>query len=371
MKKYTALLLCLMLTVGIFTGCAKTAGQASPEASVSPTQASTTKSDTFVFTDSCGRQVTLPSSITRVAPCGAVAQMILYAVAPDILSSCVSKTDDSNRKYYSDKYLSLPITGQFYGQSNLNTEALIKANPQVIIDMGDKKDSEAQDMEDISKQTGIPTIFIEATVSTYPTTFRTLGTLLGVKEQGEALAKYTEETLSLAKENSAKLTDATRLSVMFGTGKTGLDCNAKGSIQCTVLDAVGVTNAIVVSTVSSKGGGNTITMEQVISAKPDVILLDVGGPYATLASDQYWSGLPAVKAGKFYEIPSGPYHFLASPPSINQIIGIRWLGNLLYPDLYNYDMTKELQTFYKLFWHYDLSDTDAKALLANSTLKTK
>ena len=229
----------------------------------------------------------------------------------------------------------------------------------------------AEDLDNIQEQTGIPTIFIEATVDTYPEMFRTLGELLDEKEQGEALAAYAEATYKEAQEAKAKIKEEDKLRVMFGTGETGLDCNAKGSIHCGVLEAVGVENAIEVAEVSSKGGGNTITMEEVIKANPDVILLASGGPYATLGEDPYWSGLDAVKEGKYYEIPYGPYHFLASPPSINQIIGIKWLGNLLYPELYPYNMEEELQKFYKLFWHCDLSEENAKALLANSTYKDK
>lgn len=369
MKKNLSLLICLLMLIGIFAGCAQTSKQASTAASASPVQTESTDSGTFIFTDSAGRQVELPKSITRVAPSGTVAQMILYAIAPDSLVCKAADIADENAKYFSQAFLKLPVTGQFYGKGDLNMEALIKADPQVIIDTGDKKNSVVEDMDAIQEQTGIPAIFIEATVNTYPEMFRTLGNLLGATEQGEALAKYTDETLALAKENSAKLTDETRVSVMFGTGDEGLNCNAKGSIHCGVLEAIGVDNAIEVPEVSSKGGGNTITMEQIIAADPDVILLDANGPYSTLATDKYWSALSAVKSGKYYEIPYGPYHFLASPPSINQIIGIRWLGNLLYPDLNNYDMVSEVQSFYKLFWHYDLSETDAKALLANSTFK--
>ena len=60
---------------------------------------------------------------------------------------------------------------------------------------------------------------------------------------------------------------------------------------------------------------------------------------------------------------------MTQPPAVNRIIGIRWLGNLLYPDLYDEDMIEEAKTFYQLFWHYDLSDEEARALMAHSTYK--
>lgn len=329
----------------------------------------TAEGETKIFIDDCGREVEIPVNITKVAPSGSVAQMILYATAPDKLACWAGKLGDEQKKYIDEKYQTLPITGQFYGKGDLNMEALIEAAPDVIIDLGDKKDGMEEDLDNIEEQTGIPTIFIKATVDSYSDMFTTLGELLGAEEQGKALAAYAKTTYEEAEKARNEIKDEDKLRVMFGTGETGLDCNAKGSIHCGVLEAVGVENAIEVAEVSNKGGGNTITMEEVLKADPDVILLEAEGPYEALREDPYWSGLRAIKDGSYYEIPYGPYHFLASPPSINQIIGIKWLGNLLYPELYPYDMVKELQSFYKLFWHYDLSEGEAKALLAHSTFK--
>ena len=44
---------------------------------------------------------------------------------------------------------------------------------------------------------------------------------------------------------------------------------------------------------------------------------------------------------------------MSSPPSVNRVLGIWWLGNLLYPELYDYDMVQVAQEYYRLFWHYD------------------
>ncbi|MDN5352084.1 MAG: iron complex transport system substrate-binding protein [Clostridiales bacterium] len=378
MKKIWILALVLVMVIGMTTtGCTSTsAGEntaTTTEAVTETTAAETTTeaeaATTFIFTDDLGREVELPVSIERVAPSGSLATIILYAIAPDKLVSIARQPDEAYQKYYPASYLSLPSTGQIYGKQDINLEELINLQPQVIIDLGDIKEDMAADMDAYQEQVGIPIIFIEATTATYPEAFKKLGTLLGEEAQGEAMAEFTEETMARAAAASAQITDENRLSVMFGTGESGLNCNAKGSIHCTVLEAVGVDNAIVVPEVSNKGGGNTVTMEEVISADPDVILLDVGGPYATLTEDSYWSGLRAVKDGNYYEIPSGPYNFLSNPPSINQIIGIDWLGNLLYPDLYDIDIAARIQAFYKLFWHYDLSDEEVNQLLANSTFR--
>ncbi|MNW17951.1 hypothetical protein D3C71_2173220 [compost metagenome] len=48
-------------------------------------------------------------------------------------------------------------------------------------------------------------------------------------------------------------------------------------------------------------------------------------------------------------------------------MGMVWLSELLYPDSFNYDMKKEVNRFYKLFYHSkDLTDEQYKTLTQNA-----
>ena len=91
--------------------------------------------------------------------------------------------------------------------------------------------------------------------------------------------------------------------------------------------------------------------------------------YSDAASDPAWSQVRAIREGRYYEIPALPYNWMSSPPSLNMLLGIRWLGNLLYPDIYDYDMAAEAQRAYRLLWDYELTDAEASELLAHSTLR--
>ncbi|MBS1309795.1 MAG: ABC transporter substrate-binding protein, partial [Oscillospiraceae bacterium] len=219
------------------------------------------------------------------------------------------------------------------------------------------------------KQTGIPTIFIEADLDDMAAAYRTLGDILGRQEQAEELAQFIDRTVTMAQTNAAKIPESQRLKVLFGTGSTGLACNAAGSVQADVIDLVGAVNAIIPEEVTNRGGGTTVSLEEVYAVEPDVILLSSGGPYDTLTEGD-WAGLTAVQQGRYYEIPGLPYDWMSSPPSVNRVLGIWWLGNLLYPQLYDYDMTAVAQEYYRLFWHYDLSAEEAAGMLSRSTLRT-
>ena len=324
---------------------------------------------TRVVTDSAGRQVEIPADIRRVAPSGSTAQMILMPIAYDLLAGLSSSPSTAQMPYFPEEVRYLPTFGQFYGsKANLNMESLIDARPQIIIDLGDKKDSIADDMDRIQKQTGIPTVFIEANLDDMAAAYRTLGDILNRSDMAESLAQFIEKTVSMARENSAKIPENQRLSVLFGTGSTGLACNAAGSVQAAVIDLVGAINAIIPQEVSNRGGGTTVSLEEVYAVEPDVILLSTGGPYDTLTQGE-WAGLWAVQSGKYYEIPGLPYDWMSSPASVNRVLGIWWLGNLLYPELYDYDMVQVAREYYGLFWHYDLTEEEARQMLSRSTLK--
>ena len=177
------------------------------------------------------------------------------------------------------------------------------------------------------------------------------------------------QAAALAEENAAKIQDSERISVLYTSGSSGLNTNAKGSIQAQVLDLIGIENAAVVEDVSNKGGGNPINLEQLYRFDPDVILFAAGSIYQTAADDEAWQPLRAIEAGRYYEIPSMPYNWLSNPPSLNMLLGVWWLGNLLYPQYYAYDMVEKTQEMFRLLWNYDLTAEDARAMLANSTLK--
>ncbi len=323
---------------------------------------------TVQFTDSCGRVVELPAKITKVAPSGAVATLYLSVVAPEYMCNVNSQPSQEQMTYLPEVLATLPATGSLYGsKSTVNYEELIKTGAQVLIDIGDYKSSIKEDLDALQEQIGIPCIFISGDLTNMASAFRTLGSLLdGKAERGEALASFTEKTLSMAEENSAKVKETERVSVLYTTGADGFGTNAKGSSQAQVIDIVGAANAIVLEKVSNKGGGNIINAEQLYKADPDMIVFSAGSIYDSVETDSVWKNLWAVRVGAYYEIPDLPYNWLSEPPSINMLIGVWWLGKLVYPQYYTYNLEEVVKEYYSLFWSYDLTDAEVAALLSKA-----
>lgn len=185
--------------------------------------------ETRVITDSAGRQVEIPADIQRVAPSGSTAQMILMPIAYDLLAGLSSSPARPQMPYFPEEVRYLPTFGQFYGsKANLNMESLIDARPQIIIDLGDAKDTIADDMDRIQKQTGIPTVFIETDLDDMADAYRMLGDILNRAGTAEPLAQFIEKSVAMAQENYAKIPESQRLSVLFGTGSTALPATPPG-----------------------------------------------------------------------------------------------------------------------------------------------
>lgn len=367
MKKIFALLLSglfLFSTVACSTEAPSTNAIASNNSS--QIESTSSEGDTFTFTDDAGREVTLPTNIERIAPSGSMTQIVLYTLCPDKMVGWSSEFSEIQRKYMDSKYADLPVFGNFYGDT-LNLESLMIAQPQVIFDIGEAKSTGKEDLDALQEKTGIPTVFIKMEMDSTSSAYETLGKLIGEESRAEQISQYVSTTLTETAEKLEQIPEAERKTVYYGRDE-GLTALVAGTVHSEVIEYAGGIN---VSTIekSLRGGASQISMEQLLLWNPDVILVDPDTIYDDLSSKAEWQTLSAITNGNYYEVPNGPYNWMGSPPSVNRVLGVKWLSNLLYPDIFDYDMIKETQEFYELFYHSTISEEDAQALLANSTYK--
>lgn len=309
--------------------------------------------ETVAFTDSCGREVTLPADITRIAPSGPLAQMALISIAPDLFVGVSTNFNGYAAPYFAD-YEQLPIIGQLYGgKGTLNLEELAVLDPQVILDVGEAKGTIVEDMDGLQDQLGIPMVHIDCYMDSAPETYRTLGTLLGREEKGEALAACIEHILALGTQVMEDVGD-NKVSVAYLPEADSLSAIAKGSYHSEIIDMM-ADNAVVVESPSSKGTGDPIDMEQMLVWDPQYIIFAPGTMDKMLADDPTWQELTAIQEGNYCEVPMGPYNWLGFSPSVQRYLGILWLGQLFYPDSCEYDLYEEVANYYSLFYGYDLT----------------
>ena len=120
-KRWMALLLALVMSFSLLACGAKPA-----ENTGDNSQNTAADGTTRVFTDSCGREVTVPVNVEKIAVSGPLAQIVVFAMAPDKLVGIANAWDESAAEFLDKKYYNLPILGQLYGgKGELNLETLL------------------------------------------------------------------------------------------------------------------------------------------------------------------------------------------------------------------------------------------------------
>ena len=353
-KKLLALLLVLALAITSLVGCTSSNDEKDDSAA-----------ETVEFTDSLGRKVEIPANIEKIAPSGSLAQIVLFSVTPDKLVGLSGEWSEDSKELIDEKYADLPVFGQFYGKGDLNMEALAAAEPQLIIDIGEKKDGMEEDLDSIQEQTGIPTIFVEATTANMSECYTTLGKVLNVEDNAKVLADYCKTTYDTTIETMEKIGDENKVKLAYCVGDTGTNVIAEGSFHAEIINLLS-NNVAVLDEPSSKGDGNEVSLEQLYIWNPDVIIFAPQSIYSEVGNQSEWQKINAIANDKYYEAPSTPYNWMGFPPSVNRYMGMIWLSEILYPEEFNYDLKEKTKEFYKLFYHADLSDSQYELLTKNA-----
>ena len=323
--------------------------------------------ETQEFTDSTGRTMTLPASITKIAISGPLSQIYILPLAGDLLVGVSTAYAEDAQRYLPAYIYEKAEIGQLYGgKGEMDLEALLSAAPDVVIDIGEPKKTTADDLAALTEQTGIPFIHIDATVATAPEAYRILGKLLDREEQAEELAVWCEDTYAMISAMMKKVdADGARKTLLYCLGDKGVNVIARGSFHAETINLMS-NNLAVVEDVVSSGAGNEVDLEQILLWNPDVLIFAPDSCYEDIASSEQWQSIGAVVRGDYYKTPSGPYGWLSSPPAVQRYLGMLWLGELLYPEYAKYDLQEKVTEYYKLFYGCDLTDEMYQALMADS-----
>ncbi len=330
--------------------------------------------------DMAGREVILPTQIHTLYSTGQPGVVAVYMLAPDRLLGWCIKPSAAEAAYLEPEYLNLPTLGLMQGENNTaNREEIMAQAPDVILLMtslatDSYREGAVTDADSIQKKMGIPTVVADYDLDAMGETFRFLGELLDVSQRAATLAHYCESVYSNALEKAATIPLSARVPVYYAQGQNGLQTAPQYSAHSEVLDLVGANNVVKLDFGSN--GRVNVDMEQVIIWNPNVIITsysmshNASGDIAFAfieEGNKSWAEISAVQTGRIYNTPALPFNWQDMPPSANRFIGILWLGNLLYPQVFVGDIVEETRTFYQLFYRIDLSDEQLHTLLQHAT----
>ena len=213
----------------------------------------------------------------------------------------------------------------------------------------------------MQEQTRIPYVLIDGRFEATPAALRLLGDILGLRARGEQLAKYVEDTFAAIDAALKAIPDEERPRVYLARDPDGLETGVVGSINTEIVERAGGRN---VARAPGQSGLVRASMEQVIVANPDIILTWDRTFFSRVQQDPLWAGIKAVREKRVYLAPTAPFGSIDRPPSLNRVMGLKWLAGLFYPDLFRQDLRETAREFYLLFYHVDPSDEELDSLIA-------
>jgi iron complex transport system substrate-binding protein len=314
-----------------------------------------------VFTDSAGRRVMLPDQIERIMPAGPASAVFVYALVPTKLIGWTEPLSRAQRALLPAKFARLAVVGQLGGRNPTATAAdVARLHPDLIIGYGVISPPTVAFADRIQRQTRTPYILLDDSIQQMPDMLRQVGALIGAGDHGAAVASYAYHAIEALRGQLLISSPIDRPLVYYGRGVDGLETGLPGSLAMSDIDQAGVIN---VAAALGRDARVRVTPEQIFSWNPQIIVAQERRFYNALLHDPQWRDLAAVRSKRVYLAPADPFGWIDGPPGVNRAIGLYWLSNLFYPDLYQQDLRTSAREFYQLYYGVQLTDRQVEALV--------
>lgn len=300
-----------------------------------------------------------PQQTHRVLSAGAPADLLLLALAPEMLLG-LSSFDllKTGAESLSPALTKLPRLGRLSGRaSTLSLEKILALNPDIIIDCGSADDTFRSLAQRTAAQTGIPYVLVDGNLQDSPRQLREVGKLLGVSERAEKQAQFAEHWLQDARRFSQQ--NQRQPKFYSARGMTGLESGLQGSLHTEAAELLGLVN---VASQPDRHGLAQVSFEQILMWEPDIILTQDLNAYRHITQDPLWQSLKAVREGQVLLFTGQPFGWLDSPPGINRLLGMRRL-QCHFDTAIQPQWAEDLRAFYRLFYHTALSEAQIQRLL--------
>ncbi|MFT3819923.1 MAG: ABC transporter substrate-binding protein [Rubrivivax sp.] len=270
----------------------------------------------------------LAPSPARVFAAGPPAAVLLACLAPERLLGWPMNLSDAARPWLPASVRDKPLLGRLSGRgSTVGLEALLALKPDLIVDAGTVDPTYVSTAQRVAEQTGVPYALVDGRLADSAAQLRQLARLLGpaaeLDARAEALAAFAEQ--ALAEAGRPKAGGGPPPSVYLARGADGLETATAGAINGEIIEAAGARNVAV----TGRAGVARVSMEQVLGWAPDWVLTQDRNFFRAAAADAALRTLPAVREGRLLLAPDRPFGWLDGPPSINRLLGLKWLTAVL------------------------------------------
>jgi len=315
------------------------------------------------FADATGRSVSVPAHPARVLPAGPPAAVLLLAVAPDAMIGWTRAPRLDEAVYLPPEVAALPELGRLTGRGGTaNSEVVLRARPDLVLDVGSTSATFASLAKRTEEQTGIPYVLLDGQLADTPRLLRDVGGLLDRRDAAEALAQAADAILRDVAKRLDAIPPRERRRVYYARGANGLNTAPAGSLQSESLTLAGGRN-VMASPAGFQGNLVNVSLEDVVGAQPDVIVA-MDRSFADAAPTlPGWRELAAVRERRVYVPPDLPFGWFDAPPSLNRLLGVQWLAKVLYPSAFAEPLAPRVTDFHRRFYHREPTAAQVSALL--------
>ena len=282
---------------------------------------------TLPVVDDMGRRVAIPYPPQRVASITSFAVELLMelGVTP------VARPDIPEQRVHPPEAKPIPSVSVDHS-TGPNLEQLAATEPDLVV----TSPTFARFIEPIQQALGVPVVVYDITDYRHVTgKAQTFGLLTGRNAEADALSGHLRSELTGAQQGIPE--DGPSVFALFGTSRSFLSFLPDTYLGSLVELLGGRLITEGRQPMERFQGYTSFSMENVVAADPDVILIVRHGPPSSererqieqLTGDPAWQSLTAVQEGRVYELPEWLYVQFPGPRVTEAIEGLR---AIFYPD---------------------------------------
>lgn len=311
---------------------------------------------TRTVTDQDGTEVEIPENVEKIADLWhANNQIVLLLGGADKLVATTQNIKD--KPWFKKVYPRISeVTAPFSGD-DLQVEELVKLAPDVVLSSNDEQIQAA-------RTAGIPAVKVmfqnfEDMRKTILLTAEVIGP--DATTIANNYLEYLDGNIDYVAERVKDVPEEERPTVLhIVNGSNLLKVDGTNCIIDEWIKLGGGQNAL-----TTEGNMMEVTMEEIVKADPDVIIVGsttTEDALASMKADPAWASLRAVTDGNVYGNPQGTFPW--DRYSAEEALQVLWVAKLLHPTKFeDLDMVAKTQEFYSEFLNYNLTEDEANQIL--------
>jgi iron complex transport system substrate-binding protein len=326
--------------------------------------AENTEENMRTVTDLAGLMLELPDNATYATLGGPLTQLPYVFGAGDSIVAISAGAENPIMDKLDPKNREKPVVRN--GMTNINIEELLQAAPSAVI-------AYLPDGQLVSRKTNIPVFYFTGSMSDSFDDFRRqmlfMGDFFNNPEAGVRYNRYFDDMLVMIDERVSDIPHEERAIVFIGEGQNHLASLGGDTFVSALIEAGGALNAVKeISSASGKeeglhSGFTEITMEDVIGANPDILIIDTG-TLKDLENEDRWKSIEAVKSGNVFMRPSGVYTW-SRPTAESAVLFPLYIAHIAYPERFqDINIVEEFRAFYQEIFNLELTDEEITNIIS-------